>query len=122
MLARALNDQGRYADAIEASKASEESAGDDPSMKAEWGPARAVALAHEGDAAEAEKLAREALDMASEPEDVLIRGYALESLAEVLIAAGKKDEAAPLLDEALSLYEGKGVVFLIDRVKKLQAT
>jgi class 3 adenylate cyclase/tetratricopeptide (TPR) repeat protein len=121
MLARALIDQERYADALEASKASEESAGDDPSMKAEWGPARAVAMAHEGDLEAAETMAREALELASEPEDVLIRGYALQSLAEVLVMAGKKDEAAPLLKEALTLYEGKGVVPLIEQVKKLSS-
>ena len=120
MLARALNDQERYADALDASKASEESAGDDPSMKAEWGPARAVAMVHEGDPEGAEKMARDALEMAAEPEDVLIRGYALQCLAEVLIEAGKKDDAKPFLDEALTLYEGKGVVPLVEQVKKLQ--
>ena len=120
MLARALNAQERYDDAEEATRISEESAGDDPSMKAEWGPARAVALARRGQADEAQKMARDALEMASEPEDVLIRGYALQSLAEVLITAGKNDEAKPLLDEALALYEGKGVVPLIEQVKALQ--
>lgn len=121
MLARALNDQGRYEDAIEATSLSEESAGDDPSMKGEWGPARAVALARSGKVDEAEVVAREALEQAAEPEDVLIRGYALEGLGEVLIAAGKPDEAKPLLQEARRLYEGKGVVPLIERVTALQS-
>ena len=119
LLARALNDQGRYDEAEEATKQSEDAAGDDPSMKAEWGPARAVALARRGQIDEAEKMAREALEMANEPEDVLIRGYALQSLAEVLIVAGKKDEATPLLEEASTLYEGKGVIPFIEQIQKL---
>ena len=120
LLARALNAQERYEEAEEATKVSEEAAGDDPSMKAEWGPARAVSLAHRGQLEEAEKMARETLELASEPEDPLIRGYALYSLAEVLIFADKTAEAKPLLDEALALYEGKGVVPLVEQVKNLQ--
>ena len=119
LLARCLNAQERFEEALQASNVSEEAAGDDPSMKAEWGPARAVALAKKGDLDEAEKIAREALGLAAEPEDPLIRGYALYSLAEVLISADRSAEAKPLLDEALALYEGKGVVPLIEQVKNL---
>ena len=117
MLARALNDQNRYEEAEEATRLSEEAAADDPTMKAEWGPARAISLAARERFDEAEEIARQALELASEPDDVLIRGYALEALAFVLNAAGKKDEAAPVLAEALELYERKGVVPFIERIK-----
>ena len=120
MLGRALLAQERWDEAIEATKVSEESAGDDPSMKGEWGPVRAVALANKGELEAAEKMAREALEVAAQPEDVLIRGYALLGLGEVLLAAGKAEEAKPVLDEALALFEGKGVVSLVAKIKGLQ--
>ena len=120
MLARALNEQGRYDDAEEASRVSEEAASDDPSMKAEWGPARAISLASRQKYDEAEELAKQALELAAEPDDILIRGYALEALAHVLREAGKGDEAAPILAEALQLYEKKGITPFIERLKALQ--
>ena len=100
-------------------EASEEAAGDDPSLKAEWGPVRALCLAKAGSLDEAEKLAREALEFASEPDDVLIRAYALEALGSVLIDAGRKEEARPQLKESLELYERKGVIPLVARGKTL---
>jgi class 3 adenylate cyclase/tetratricopeptide (TPR) repeat protein len=119
LLARALYERGETEEAERFTVASEEAAGDDPSLKAEWGPVRALCLARSGSLEDAETLAREALEFASEPDDVLIRAYALESLGSILIEAGRKDDARPVLEESLELYERKGVIPLVERGKSL---
>jgi tetratricopeptide (TPR) repeat protein len=119
LLARALYEQNKTEEALRFTEISEEAAGDDPSLKAEWGPVRALCLARSGSLDEAEKLAREALEFASEPDDVLIRSYALECLGSILVQAGRKDEARPFLEESLELYERKGVIPLVERGKTL---
>lgn len=56
----------------------------------------------------AEELYRRALVLSpesSDPEEALYRAQALHSLGQVLLARGALDEAAPLLEEALELYE-----------------
>ena len=119
LLARALYERGETEEAERFTHVSEEAAGDDPSLKAEWGPVRALCLARSGSVDDAEKLAREALEFASEPDDVLIRGYALECLGSILVHQDRKDEARPLMKEALELYETKGVIPLVERAKAL---
>ena len=60
-----------------------------------------------GQHAEAEQLAREAVAI-TEPTDALnLQGDALCDLAEVLHAAGRTDEAAAALGQALDRYERK---------------
>jgi Flp pilus assembly protein TadD len=118
-LARALYERDQIDEALKFTEASEEAAGDDPSLKAEWGPVRALCLAKSGALDEAEKLAREALEFATEPDDVLIRGYALAALGAVLLQAGRNDDARGFLEESLELYERKGVIPLVERGKSL---
>jgi class 3 adenylate cyclase/tetratricopeptide (TPR) repeat protein len=122
LLARALYEQDALDDAESFTRASEEAAGDDPAIKAEWGPTRAKVLARRGQLDEAETLAREALAIASEPDDVLVRGHALEGVAEVLLLADNKADAKPLLEEALALYEKKQVAPLIEKVRAALAS
>jgi predicted ATPase/class 3 adenylate cyclase len=122
LLARALYEQDALDDAESFTRASEEAAGDDPAIKAEWGPTRAKVLARRGQLDEAETLAREALAIASEPDDVLVRGHALEGVAEVLFLADRKADAKPLLEEALALYEKKQVAPLIEKVRAALAS
>ncbi|HEY7874399.1 MAG TPA: adenylate/guanylate cyclase domain-containing protein [Actinomycetota bacterium] len=116
LLSQALYAQGRFDEAMEANEMGEDASGDDPAMKAEWGPWRARILAQRSEMDAAVALAREALEIAAEPDDVFVRGGALQGLGEVLLLAGKKDEATGPLREALQMYEAKGVAPMVARV------
>jgi predicted ATPase/class 3 adenylate cyclase len=121
LLSQALYEQGRFDEAMEFNVKGEEASGDDPAMKAEWGPVRALILAQRGEFDDAIKLANEALAIAAEPDDVFVRGTALQSLGEVLILAGKGPDATAPLKEALQMYEAKGVLPSIAKVTTLLA-
>jgi tetratricopeptide (TPR) repeat protein len=79
---------------------------------------RAKVLARRGDFAEAERLAREAVELSRTVAIVEAKGQAYEDLAEVLALAGKTAEAVQALEEALAIYEAKGAVALIERVRR----
>jgi ATP/maltotriose-dependent transcriptional regulator MalT len=115
LLARCLVFQERWDEAEAATIESEEAAGDAIHVTGEWGPTRARVLAHRGEAEEAEAIARKAVDILVE-QDVFFRGYALTSLAEVLVSAGKLDEARECARAALAKYERKGLVPLAEKV------
>ena len=75
-----------------------------------WRHARARALARRGELDEAEMLAREGVAMSIRTDFVLLHADALAGLAEVLLLAGKSDEAGVARAEAIRLYEQKGNV------------
>src|SRR4029453_11982511 len=70
--------------------------------------ARALVLAARGEFAEAERLAREAVDLYADAETPNPQGDAWMDLAKVLRTAGKSAEAAAAAREALGFYERKG--------------
>jgi tetratricopeptide (TPR) repeat protein len=79
---------------------------------------RARILARRGDFAEAERLAREALAI-MEPTDYLdTKAETLLSFAEVLETAGRVDDAADALDQALALFEEKGNVVMAGQTRE----
>jgi class 3 adenylate cyclase/tetratricopeptide (TPR) repeat protein len=78
----------------------------------------ALVAAHRGEHAKAETLAREGLGHILEGDSPMLQGDAYCDLAEVLEAAGRRDEAVAAWDEALSLYERKGVIPLVRRVRE----
>jgi class 3 adenylate cyclase/tetratricopeptide (TPR) repeat protein len=121
LLSQALYDQARFDEAETFNEMGEEASGDDPAMKAEWGPVRALILAQRDQFDAAIKLANEALAIASEPDDVFVRGTALQALGEALLLAGKKEEAAVPLREALQMYEAKGVAPIVEKVTNMLA-
>ena len=82
---------------------------------------RAKLLARRGDLDEAEALAREAVALAAETEFVDLRGDSLLALAEVLRLAGRTDEAAEAMRQALALWEAKGNVIYAERTRALLA-
>jgi tetratricopeptide (TPR) repeat protein len=84
--------------------------------------ARALALTSVGRLDDADRLAREAVELAR-PTDLLIgRGDTLIDLAEILALAGRPEHAVPALEEAVSLYERKGNVVSAARARaQLQA-
>jgi Flp pilus assembly protein TadD len=71
---------------------------------------RAMVLARRGDFKDAERLARKAVRLAEETDDIGSRGTALRDLAEVLDLEGKPDEAMSLIHRARDLFEQKGNV------------
>jgi hypothetical protein len=79
-------------------------------QKAYWGPVRAKLLARRRDATGAEALARESVAIWAEREELLWHGYALMDLAEVLRLAGRAKEAVPVVEDAVELFERKGIV------------
>lgn len=69
---------------------------------------RALALAHLGKLDEAEPVARTALGYATGTDFVALHANALLILAEILHLTGRPEEAAPLVGEALALFDLKG--------------
>jgi len=108
-LARALAAQGRYDEAEEYTRFSEETAGaDDLVTQVVWRAARALVLAHRGELDAAERLAEDAARMAEETDFLDLQAGARLSLAEVLRLAGRAGEAAAAAAQAAATFERKG--------------
>jgi class 3 adenylate cyclase/tetratricopeptide (TPR) repeat protein len=118
-LAEALHVQGNDA---EAEALAEESrtlaAADDVESQVRWRVVQA-SLARTTDLPEAERIAREAVDIARIGEFPNLSGQAFVSLAEVLGAAGKAEAALDSASKALALYSGKGNIVAAGRTRKL---
>jgi DNA-binding SARP family transcriptional activator/class 3 adenylate cyclase/tetratricopeptide (TPR) repeat protein len=72
-----------------------------------WRSAKARALDNRGDHWEAERLAREAIQLV--PREMLNLGADVRvDLAEILLAAGRRKAALPVICEAIDLYKRKG--------------
>jgi tetratricopeptide (TPR) repeat protein len=108
-LAEAVRLQGRLAEALEVTEVSERAgARDDFASQAAWRCVRARVFAVQGEVAEAERLAREAVAML-EPTDALSsKSQGAVALAEVLCIAGRPREAVPVLEDAIRFSEDKG--------------
>ena len=74
----------------------------------DWRRVKAKILARRGDYAEAERLAREAASTVADTQMINRQGDVYTDLAEVLLLAGKPDEATAALEQALHRYERKG--------------
>jgi hypothetical protein len=74
---------------------------------------RARALASRGNAAAAERLAREAVELAAGTDWLIGRGDAAFTLGVALFASGAETEAYQAWSDALSLYEHKGAVLSV---------
>jgi tetratricopeptide (TPR) repeat protein len=122
LLAHALCAQGRYDEAgafIEV--AAETGSEDDQSTQALWRSARAKVLARQGDVDEGLRLVREAVAIVAPTDWLNLRGDALLDLAEALDLAERPDEAAPVIAEALRLYEQKGNIVSAGKAHDLLA-
>jgi ATP/maltotriose-dependent transcriptional regulator MalT len=111
VLAQILYARGRLNEVLELTALGrDESSPDDLHTQIQWRGPRAKVLARRGEPAEAERLAREGVELA-EPTDFLnVRATALVDLAEVLLADGRPDEAADAVRAATALFEQKGNV------------
>jgi tetratricopeptide (TPR) repeat protein len=67
-------------------------------------------VAARGDFDESLRLAREAVAIVGQTDWLNVHGDALLDLAEVLRLAGRHQEATPVVEEAVRLYERKGNV------------
>jgi tetratricopeptide (TPR) repeat protein len=68
---------------------------------------QALVDAHRGHHLTAERLAREAVEVSDRSDGLNMQGDALDDLASVLEQAGRRDEAAKVLVEALERYDRK---------------
>jgi class 3 adenylate cyclase/tetratricopeptide (TPR) repeat protein len=117
--ASALYELGRLEEAEEwAQKGADMGASDDMATQVLAGQVLAKVNARRGRHSEAERLAREALAGADDTDSLVVQGDARHDLAEVLELAGRRDDAAAALNEALELYERKGAVVPAQRVRK----
>jgi class 3 adenylate cyclase/tetratricopeptide (TPR) repeat protein len=108
ILAEALLRQGRLEEAEDAARLTRErGADDDVEPQIRWRRILASIRAQEQTFAEAEELARQAVELAGRTDWEFVRGDALVTLAEVLESAGRREEARTVLGEALVSYEQK---------------
>ena len=90
----------------------------DIATQALWRQVQARVDAHRGRHAEAEVLAREAVAMTAMTDALTMQAAALEDLAEVLMSAGRFEEAIATLGEALERYERKRCVAAAARLEE----
>ncbi len=110
-LARALVARGRYDEAEELTVESERSAAEsDLASQIAWRGTRVPCRLAAGDTAEAEKLARAALELARTTDDLELLGFAHAGLAAVLTATGDTNDAAVEAAAAAAAYRSKGDV------------
>ena len=98
---------------------------DDASTQMLWREAQAMVLAHRGQHADAERLAREAVEIGEKTEALNALADTYADLGEVLTLAGRRKQAAEALGQALAHYEAKENVVMAgrmrDRLAALQA-
>ena len=108
VLADALYELDRFEDSDDwARRAAAIGASDDVPTQMLWRQVRAKVLARRKEYVEAERLAREAVAIGEETHFLNGQGDAHADLAEVLLLAGKREEADTALKEALGRYERK---------------
>ena len=79
---------------------------------------RALVLADRGELAEAEVIGRSAVDYALETDFPRIQAEAFIALAHVLRLSGGSNEADSLVERAVALYESRGDVDAVSRVRR----
>ena len=89
--------------------------------QAQWRSTRAKVLARRGDTEDALRLAAEGVEWAYRSDGLPLLGDTLLARGEVLLLLGSPDEARPVIEEALAVYERKGVVPSTERARRLLA-
>jgi tetratricopeptide (TPR) repeat protein len=116
LLAEALWRQGRFDEAEAATETGERTAWpDDLRAQVGWRAARAQACAGRGTPERGEELARTAIALLDDADDLDLRGDALVALGSTLSGAARR--AAH--DEAVALYEAKGNLASAARARRL---
>ena len=117
LLGRELCVLGRFDEAQALAQRGREYAGEDDSYSP-WRQVQALVLAQRGEHVEAERLAREAVARNEQTDSLTSQGDAWHDVAEVLAAAGRNDDAAAALVEALDRYERKQNIPLARQVRE----
>src|SRR5262249_27960684 len=117
LLGRELCALGRFDEAEPLARRARELLGDNPSDQAFWCHVQARVLAHRGEYAEAERLAREAVAGQEQTDNLIFQGDSWCALAEARAAAGRDEQAAAAFAEALERYERKGNIPLARQVR-----
>jgi class 3 adenylate cyclase/tetratricopeptide (TPR) repeat protein len=118
-LGRALCKLGRYDEAEpHARRGRELGVSDDVMTQYLWRQAQALVHSGRGEHVEAELLARQAVEFSRRSDSSLYQGHALCDLAEVLEAAGRRDEAVAVLRKGLDCYERKQAIPLARRTRE----
>jgi tetratricopeptide (TPR) repeat protein len=119
LLADALHAQGRGGEAAQTIElAAGWSLDDDVEAQMSLRRVRANLLAHQGDLKEAERLAREAVELGARTDYLNGHANALTSLAGILELAGKREQAAAAMEQALALYDRKGNLVMAERTRE----
>jgi class 3 adenylate cyclase/tetratricopeptide (TPR) repeat protein len=122
MLAEALYEQGRDAEAERYVTVSREiAAPEDYTSQVGWRAISARLLARRGELDEAERIAREAIDLVLDRADSIATPSAWSSLGEILVLAHKPEEAKQAFAHAIRLHEHKGNVAGVARTRALSA-
>jgi class 3 adenylate cyclase/tetratricopeptide (TPR) repeat protein len=96
---------------------------DDALKEMHWRRVRAKVLARRGEHADAERLALEAVAICEETDWLDAQGDVYADVAEVHLLAGRAEESAEALEQALARYERKGNVVMAARTRsRLEAT
>jgi len=120
LLAHALGDLDELDEAEHFSRVSEEaSSPEDVFSQVLWRSGRAKIRARRGELEEAEALARDAVALADKTDLLNTQGDTLADLAEVLALAGRPAEAASVLQQAAEVFERKGNIASLARVRAL---
>jgi class 3 adenylate cyclase/tetratricopeptide (TPR) repeat protein len=118
-LGRALCALGRYEEARPLAERGRELGDPQDVLTQElWRQAKALVHSHMGEHEKAERLAREAISIVDTTDALGHQGDARADLADVLLAAGRRDEAAAVLGEALDRYERKQIIPLARRTRE----
>jgi class 3 adenylate cyclase len=116
-LAHALAEQARFAEADEYALISEQTGAlADIVTQAVWRSARALVAAHAGDDERAEKLGREAVELAERTDFLDLHARTALTLATLLRSRGSAGEAAALVVDARRAYERKGNRIAVQRL------
>jgi tetratricopeptide (TPR) repeat protein len=82
-----------------------------------WRQVQAIVHAHRGEHADAERLAREAVELGKPTDWLIFQGDALRDLAEVLATTGQVEAAAAAYEQALDHYGRKKNLALAAQVQ-----
>lgn len=117
-LARVYCDAGQLEEAERwASRAAELGSNDDASTQMLWRDAQALVESHRGRHGRAARVAREAVHIGEHTEALNAQAETYADLGEVLALAGRHEQAAEALEEALARYEAKENLVMAGRLR-----